>query len=392
MEFTFPLGIENSAFLTELGEKTYEEFIPISTEFEAKLSQNEEFAAAVIKIYETEELSDVRKRILEKKILNFKSSGIGLDQEAKEKITNINLELAKLGNDFEKNITDATNEYKLIVEDESILAEMPELDKNSAKTEDGNFKFTLHGPSFVTFMKYCNNQEKREEFYKAFITRAPQNEDLLVQILKLNDEKAKILGYENFREFSMATKTANNSKEVIDFLTELGVEALPTAKQEVKELTEFASENLGINKVNVFDQAYISRKFKEANFNFDPSEVKPYFEKDRVVEGMFNFLEDIFGLKTKKIDGIKVWSEKANIFELSRNGKVLGNLILDLETGEQKRGGAWADSWTHSYDENGELLTAIGVVVCNFPQSKEGIPSLLDHYDVVVLFHEMLYL
>ena len=388
-KFAFSLGIETSTDITDLGKKTYEEYIPVISDYSSKLSQNEEFAAAVMKIYETEDLSEVRKRILEKQILSFKSNGIGLNEEKKTKIKDINLELSKLGNDFSQNVTDATNEYELIIEDEKVLSEMSDLDKKSAATEDGKWRFTLHGPSFTTFIKYCNNQELREKMYKAFSTRAPQNEELIEKILKLKDEKAKILGYENFREFSVASKTANNSKEVIDFLTELGVEALPTAKKEVEELAIFAKEELGLATFNVFDQAYVSRRLKEKKFNFDPSEVKPYFEKNKVVAGMFEFLENIFGLKVKLLEGVTIWNDKTTVFELSRNGELLGNLIMDLETGEQKRGGAWANYWEISHEVNGKMLPAVGTVACNFPQSKEGVPSLLDHSDVVTLFHEM---
>ena len=388
-EFAFALGIEISTNITDLGKKTYDEYLPLVNEFSSKLSQNEEFAATVEKILETEELTSVRKRILEKQMLSFKSNGIGLDKIEKEKIKSINLELSKLGNDFSQNVTDATNAYELIIEDKDVLVEMPKLDRKSAELENGTWKFTLHGPSFIVFMKYCNDQNLRETFYKAFTTKASQNEVLIEKILKLKDEKAKILGYKNFRELSVRSKTAKNAKEVIDFLTELGVEALPTAKKEIKELADFAKNNLGLDNMEVYDISYVSRKLKEVKFSFDPSEVKPYFEKKSVINGMMKFLENTFDLKMKKVEGIDVWSDAASVFELSRNGILLGNLIMDLETSDVKRGGAWANVWSPRYTHNRVNVPAIGMVVCNFPQSKNGVPSLLDHSDVVTLFHEM---
>lgn len=388
-KFSFPLQIEISTNITELGKNIYEEYIPIMNEFTSKLSQNENVANAIIKIYETEKLSDIRKRILEKQILSFKSSGIGLDKENKEKIKAINLELSKLGNDFSQNVTDATNKYELIIEDKTVLSEFSELDKKSAEVEEGKWKFTLHGPSLTTFLKYCNDRKLREIIYKASSTKAPQNEELIEKILSLRNEKAKILGYENYRELSIASKTANNALEVLGFLTELGKEALPKATQEIKELEKFAKETLGYDKVEIYDYSYLSRKLKEIKYNFDPSEVKPYFEKNKVVSGMFQFLDNIFNLKAKQIKDVKLWNDKALVFQLERNGVLLGNLIMDLETNEHKRGGAWADSWITSYSKNKVRVPATGIIVCNFPPSKDGVPSLLDHSDVVTLFHEM---
>jgi len=388
-KFSFPLHIEISTNITDLGKKTYEEYIPIMNEFTSKLSQNEKIANSIITIYETEDLSDVRKRILEKQILLFKSSGIGLNKENKEKIKSINLKLSKLGNDFSQNVTDATNEYKLIIEDEKVLSEFSDIDKKSAELEKEKWKFTLHGPSLTTFLRYCNDRELREELYKASVTKAPQNEDLIEEILKLRDEKANILGYENYRELSIASKTANNALEVIDFLTELGKEALPKATEEIEELKTFAMKNFGYEDIEIYDYPYLSRKLKEIKYNFDPNEIKPYFEKNKVVSGMFQFLDNIFNLKAKEIKDIKLWNDKVSVFQLERNGVILGNLIMDLETNEHKSGGAWADNWITSYTKDKIRVPATGIIVCNFPPSKDGIPSLLDHSDVVTLFHEM---
>lgn len=388
-EFSFPIEVETSTAITDLGKKTYETLIPLANEFEAKISQNEDIAAAINAIYKNETLTPVRKRILEKRILSLKSSGIGLDEKTKEKINEINLRLSQLSNDFGNNVTDATNEYELIIKDEKVLDEFSKLDKKSAEVGDGTWKFTLHGPSFVTFMKFCNNKELREELYKAYTTRAPQNGKLIEEILNLKDEKAKILGFKNFRELSVASKTANNADEVVGFLKDLGMTALPAAKKETEELEKFAKEELGLEKYDVFDTSYVSRKLKEAKYSFDPSSVKPYFEVNKVLDGMFSFLDTTFSLKSTKVEDTKLWNDKALVYKLERNNQLLGHLILDLETNDVKQGGAWANKWTTSHDIDGKRVPSIGIIVCNFPASKNGVPSLLDHSDVVTLFHEM---
>ncbi len=384
-----PISNENSTYITELGKKLYMEFIPIMNEYASKINQNEEIARAIMDIYEDEELDTVKKRILEKKILEFKSNGIGIEEEKKRRIKKINLELSKLSNEFSQNVTDATNAYELIVEDEGVIEEMPHTDKVTAQVEAGKWRFTLHGPSYISFMTYCSDRELRREMYRAYVTRAPQNEGIAERVLRLRREKANILGYKNYREFSVASKTADSGEEVIEFLRKLGSEALPTAQREVEELQRMA-DDLGYESIEYYDTAFLARKLKEMRYNFDPSEVKPYFEMGRVVRGMFDFLEELFDLKFKKQEDAQLWSDKAEAYEVTRKGADLGLLLLDLETSETKRGGAWANSWQRSYlKADGTRELNIGKVTCNFPVSREGVPSLLSQDNVVTLFHEM---
>lgn len=384
-----PISNENSTYITELGKELYKEFIPIINEHSSKINQNEEIARAIMEIYEGEKLDPVKRRILEKKILEFKSNGIGIEEGKKKRIKEINLELSELSNEFSQNVTDATNAYELIVEDEGVIAEMPHTDKLSAQTEEGRWKFTLHGPSYTSFMTYCGDRELRKEMYRAYVTRAPQNEEIAERVLKLRREKVNILGYKNYREFSVASKTADSGEEVIEFLRKLGAEALPTAKREVEELHKLASE-LGYEGVEYYDTAYLGRKLKEIKYNFDPSEVKPYFELERVVRGMFDFLEELFKLKFKKQEDAELWSDKAEAYEVTRDGEELGCLLVDLETSETKRGGAWANSLQRSYlKSDGTREVSIGKISCNFPRSRAGVPSLLSQDNVVTLFHEM---
>lgn len=383
-----PISNENSTYITELGKELYKEFIPIMNEHSSKVNQNEEIARAIIEIYEGEKLDPVKKRILEKKILEFKSNGIGVEDEKKKRIKEINLELSELSNEFSQNVTDATNDYELIVEDERVIAEMPHTDKLSAQVE-GGWKFTLHGPSYISFMTYCSDREMRKKMYRAYVTRAPQNEEIAERVLRLRREKANILGYRNYREFSVASKTADSGEEVIEFLRKLGAEALPTAQKEVEELNKLAGE-LGYKGLEYYDTAYLGRKLKEIKYNFDPSEVKPYFELERVLRGMFDFLGELFELEFKKQENAQLWCNKAEAYEVRRSGKELGCLLVDLETSETKRGGAWANSCQRSYlKPDGTREISIGKITCNFPRSREGVPSLLSQDNVVTLFHEM---
>jgi len=384
-----PILNENSTYITDLGKELYKEFIPIINEHSSKINQNEDIARAIVDIYEGEDLDPVKKRILEKKILEFKSNGIGIEEEKKKRIKKINLELAKLSNEFSQNVTDATNAYELIVEDESIVSEMAETDRASAQVEEGRWRFTLHGPSYLAVMTYCSDREVRKEIYRAYVTRAPQNEEIAERVLRLRREKAGILGYENYRELSVASKTADSGEEVIKFLKGLAADALPTAKKEVEELQKIAGE-LGYDSVEYYDTAYLGRRFKEKKYKFDPSEAKPYFKLEEVVRGMFDFLGELFNMEFVKQEDAELWSHKAEAYEVTRDGRELGCLLMDLETSETKRGGAWVNPCQRGYlKPDGTREYSIGEVTCNFPRSKEGVPSLLSQDNVVTLFHEM---
>jgi len=388
-KFIQPILNENSTYITDLGKELYKEFIPVMNEYTSKINQNEDIAKVVMDIYENEELDAVKRRILEQRILELKSSGIGIEDEKKKRIKEINLELAKLSNDFSQNITDATNAYEMIVDDGRVIEEMPETDKATAVTEDGKWKFTLHAPSYISFMTYCMDREMRGGLYRAYVTRAPQNEEIAEKVLKLRGEKAEILGYRNYREFSVASKTADSGEEVIEFLKKLGEDALPTAKKEAKELLEVARE-LGYEGIEYYDTAYLGRKLREKKYNFDPSEVKPYFEMKKVLNGMFDFLGDLFNMEFILQEDAELWSDKAYSYEVRKDGILLGCLLLDLETGETKRGGAWANSCQRSYlKPDGTREYSIGKITCNFPKSVGEVPSLLSQSDVVTLFHEM---
>lgn len=385
-----PIINENSTYITDIGRELHKKYIPIMSEYRSRISQNEDVARALRVIYETEDLTPVRKRILKKRLGGLKSSGIGIEEEKKERLKEIKLEISRLASEYSKNVTDAINDYEMIIEDEEIIREMPETARARAAVGEGRWRFTLHKPSYTLFMTYCTDRKKREELYKAYVTRAPKNEEVAVKLLKLRREKARILGYESYRDLSIKGKTADSGDEVIEFLNELAKAALPKAKKEVEELMEVAEE-LGYEGVEYYDTDFLGRRVKERKYIFDPREVRPYLEKERVLKGMLDFLEDLFDMEFLKREDAELWSEKASAYEVKRNGRTLGLLILDLETNDSKKSGAWASSCQKRYlRPDGRREYGVVKVSCNFPRSiGDEVPSLLSPKNVITLFHEM---
>ncbi len=388
-QFFTPLSHINSVNNSDETQKIYADSLPIITEYSTKLSQNLDIYNAYKEIQKNEKdsLNDEQLRVLELNIQHFELSGANLDDKIKEKLQEINISLSELSNNFSQNLLDATNAYEYIITDEADVDGIPHSDKESASfQEDGKtkYKFTLHMPSYIAYMTYGKNAKIREELYKAYVTRAPQNEQIIDKILALKNEMAKLLGFESYAAYSLASKMAKDEKTVLNFLETLLKHSKAQAKKELDELQQIAPKQL-----QSFDTAYYSEILKKKNYDLDEELYRPYFEQKSVVAGMFEFLHKLFGIKFEKVKE-KLWDEKATSYNLYLNDKLQARVYLDLEARDSKRGGAWMHNWqSHCKDENDNEQLASAFIVCNFPPSTKQNPSLLRHDDVVTLFHEM---
>ena len=387
--FFTPLSHLNSVENSEATQKAYEESLPQLSKFSSTVAQNEELYQKLKKIEATEA---EQKRVLENDIRDFVLSGAELTLEEKKELEDINLKLSELGNNFSQNLLDATNAFEMIIEDEADVAEIPKSDLLLAKTKrDGKtvYRFTLQIPSYLAYMTYGSNRAKREELSRAYLSRAPENTEIIDQLLELRQREAKLLGFESFASYSLATKDASSTEVVTTFLEELGEKALPQAKEELEELKAFALKTDGIESLQGFDVAYYSEKLKKEKFNFDDSMTKPYFEQSKVLSGMLEVVSELFNVEFRAIE-LELWNEKVQPFDIYREGKLSGRIYFDLEARDSKRGGAWMHNWeTHYIDSKGREHLATAFVVCNFSPSTKESPSLLRHDDVVTLFHEM---
>ncbi|MCR1792688.1 M3 family metallopeptidase [Leptospira sp. id769339] len=387
-EFTV-LSHLNSVKNSEETKEHYTEILPEITEFYTELGQNEKLFKLYSQIYEKEKssLDRPKNKVLEDAILQFKLGGVGLPEDKKNRLQEIQLRLSDLSNQFSQNLLDSTNSFEMKIESEEDVKEIPESDKTLYKNEDGTYTFTLQFPSYNCYMTYGNNRSKREELYKAYVTRAPGNGKILEEILALRDESARLLGYKNYAEASLATKVADSPEQVLDFLERIGKLAKPIAEKEMSELKKFASD-LGISDFQAFDSAYVSEKLKKKNYDFDEEQTRPYFEKNTVVKGTFSFLEKLLGLKFDKTDA-PIWDPKTEVYHVKNGSEIIARLYLDLEARKDKQGGAWMNHWETRNKLSGKTILPSAFVVCNFPPAKDSAPSLLNHSDVVTFFHEM---
>ena len=392
-DFLTPIFHIDSVKNSEITTKVYEECIPVISKYETEISQNEKFYHIFKTIQDNEKstLNDIQNKVLENEIRDFKLSGCHLEDEKKKRLEDINLRLSEISHKFSQNLLNATKEFSLIIDNFEDVKEIPASDLELAKFEEEGvtkYKFTLQMPSYLAYITYGTNREKREEIYKAYCTRAPQNGKIIEEILALKNEKANILGFENYAQYSLATKMASKEEEVVTFLEELGAKAKLKAKDELEEIKALASKD-GVIDFRTSDVSYYSEKLKKAQYELDEEYYRPYFEQQSVLNGFFDFLYEMFNIKFTKAN-TPAWDEKVKVYDLNENDKTIARIYIDLESRSDKKGGAWMNSWhTYHKNSNGDIKLPTAYIVGNFPPSTPDTPSLLRHSDVVTLFHEM---
>jgi oligopeptidase A len=386
---------------------TYNENQPRVTEFWTELGQNlklfEKYKALQASAgYST--LSPARRKIIDNANRDFRLGGAELPDQQKKRFAEIQEQQAKLSTRFSENVLDATNAYELLVDDESRLAGLPEDVKQAARAnaeKEGKqgWRFTLHFPSYFPILQYADNRALRETIYTANATKASElggnpewdNTQNIIDILKLRDEEAKILGYKNFAEVSLVPKMATSPEQVVGFLEDLAARARTFAENDLAELREFARTELGIDQLQAWDMTYASEKLREKRYAFSEQEVKLYFPEDKVVGGLFRLIQNMFGVEISP-DHSPVWHADVKFFRIEKKGRLIGQFYLDLYARSGKRGGAWMDDARGRKNLAGDVQTPIAYLTCNFtePAVTDGVkrPAYFTHDEVITLFHE----
>ncbi len=386
-EFFTPISHLNSVCDSPLSREAFSACLPLLSEYSTNMSQNKDLYNASLEISKQSGLTPTQKKVINDQILSFRLGGVHLEIDKKNRIKEINAQLSELADNFSKNLLDATNAFELIIENDEYIKNMPKSDKDIAKVENG-YRFTLQAPSYLAFMTYCDNRQLREKIYKAYMTRAENNGDIIEEILKLRKEKANILGYKNYAELKNQTMSCPSVDTVLEFLYKLSDKGKPFALKEFDELKEFAKSK-GIDNIKSYDTAYLSNLMKKEKLNLDEEAYRPYFEKENVVNGLFEFLHKLFNIDFRQVKDTPLWHNTVKCYDLYIKDKVIARIYLDLEARAEKRGGAWMNNWhTGRIDDKGNKILPTAFIVANFPASTNDNPSFLRHDDVNTLFHE----
>ena len=393
----------------------YGEMLPKVTAFFSSLGQNLDLYKKFKDLSSSPEfskLSAAQKKVIENSLRDFRLGGAELSDNEKLRFAQIQDEQAELGKAFSDHVLDATDSFVHLITDKSELVGLPE-DAIAAAADTAQQKnlqgwaFTLHFPSYYPVMQYSENRALRRLMYEAYVTRASEiaakysngklewdNTQNMLEQLRLRDEEACMLGFKNYAALSLAPKMASSVEEVDSFLTNFAHKAKPFAQKDWRELSEFAKTELAITEgLEPWDIAFASEKLKQERYSFSENELKQYFPLPKVLDGLFEVIQTLFGVKIEKAD-LPTWHADVQSFAVKNTkGEITAYFYLDPYARPGKRGGAWMDDARGRRElPNGEIQVPVAYLVCNFapPVKVDGVlrQPTITHDDVITLFHE----
>ena len=401
-----PVSHMNSVVNTPELRDAYNASLPKLSEYQTEMGQNADLFSAYQSILtgpDFDTLDQAQKKSIENAIRDFRLSGIDLPKKKQSRFAEISKRLSELSSQFSDNVLDATMGWKKVVTDKSELSGLPEnalgLARQMAEQNDEKgYLLTLDIPSYLPVLSYCENEKLRREMYEAFVTRASDqgpgkgqwdNSEIIHEILTLRKERAELLGFRNFAELSLATKMAQDTDQVIGFLTELAEKSKPAAEKEFAAICEFAQNEFDVKEINAWDVNFYAEKLKEHRFSISEEKLRPYFPEPTVLSGLFEVVRRLYDIEIEETKNIETWHEDVTTYNITKEGITIARFYLDLYARANKRGGAWMDDCrVRRITAKGETQLPVAYLTCNFSAPVGENPSLLTHSEVVTLFHE----
>ncbi|WP_296405764.1 M3 family metallopeptidase [Psychrobacter sp.] len=425
----------------------YHDMLPLLSAFSTRVGQNKPLYQRyqTIKSDSTffKNLEPARQRAIEIAIQSFELSGVALEADKQKQFADIQSQLSSLSAKFSDNILDATQAYALPLTDDQLAGitysglamlkaageayKANQADSKDAKTDEPLYVATLDVPSYLAVMTHADHRELRKTLYKAYVTRASEfdehkndkgesldNSDIMANILSLRAKKATLLGFDNYAQVSLSRKMAESTDQVETFLRNLSKKAMPAAKRDLDQLkAEAKNHGIGIgidididtdtDNIEPWDTAYLAEKVKQAKFKLSQEEIRPYFPLPKVIEGLFDIVNKLFGVRAIECsDKIPLWHKDVRFYQLfdsnssaanqDSEDRLIGGFYFDLYARKGKRGGAWMNGFQARYNYAGTAKPYSQLPVCfmvgNFTSPTDDKPSLLTHDEVLTLFHE----
>ncbi|WP_430974563.1 M3 family metallopeptidase [Sunxiuqinia rutila] len=381
------------------------EISPITTEHGDNIMLNKALFERVKAVYEQREslnLDQEQMRVLEKFYKDFERNGANLSDEDQAKLRELNQELSNLRLQFGENLLAETNKnFQLVIDNEADLSGLPEAVVAAAAEEaekagmTGKWVFTLQKPSLIPFLQYADNRDLREKIYRGYFMRGNNdnefdNKKILGQMVQLRQEKAQLLGFENYAAYILDNNMAKTSENVYDFLLKLWKPALEVAKNERDEMQAIINREGGNFQLESWDWWYYSEKLRKEKYDLDESELQPYFSLDNVREGIFYVSNQLYGIQFERREDIPVYHPEAEAWEVKEaDGSHVGVLYMDFHPRDGKRVGAWNTGYRDvAYVDGKKVQYPITSIVCNFTRPSGDMPALLTFDEVTTFFHE----
>ena len=402
-----PVSHMNSVVSSDALREAHDSVLPLLSEYGTWVGQHEGLYNAYVALQSSDEFSGLsaeQQKVIENAIRDFTLSGVALPEDKKTRFAEIQARLSELSSTFSNNVMDATMGWTKHVSDKNELAGMPESALEAAaqaahQKDLQGWLFTLDFPSYLPVMLYADSSALREEMYRAFSTKASEqgpnagkwdNTDVIKETLTLRTELAELLGFETYAQRSLATKMADSTEQVIGFLRDLAKRSKPQAERELDEVRAYAKNTHGVAELEAWDLPYYSEKLKQEKYTISDEMLRPYFPEEKVLSGLFEVVQRLYGLKVVEQSGVDTWHKDVRYFTITDDTDALrGSFYLDLYARAKKRGGAWMDECRVRREmQNGDLQLPVAYLTCNFNAPVGDKPALFTHDEVVTLFHE----
>jgi oligopeptidase A len=395
-----PVGHLNAVANSAQMREAYNECVPLLTAYSSELGQNTALQAgyAHVLLHEGGTLDPAQRKVVENALRDFRLAGVDLRPDEKARYRDVAQRLAQLATKFSENVLDAARFYTRSVIDSAELAGLPAnaVDRAAADAREANqagWLFKLDQPTYMTVMASAESPQLRRDIYEAWITRASElgpsagkfdNTPIIADILPLRHELARLVGFDNFADYALATRMAKSSKQVLGFLDDLARRCMPAARQEFSDLEEFAGR-----KLNAWDMAFYSERLQESRFKVSQEALRPYFPLPKVLSGLFALIRRLYGVSVRERPGVGVWHLSVRYYDLlDQNERIVAGFFLDPYSRTEKRSGAWMDECVIAKSLPTGTALPVAQLVCNFTAPVGSGPSLLTHDEVTTLFHE----
>ncbi len=386
--------------------EAYNTCLPQLSAFETELGQHEALYRAIQSVADSpqfDQLDVAQQKSIENRLRDFHLGGIALEADQRERFKQIQQRLSALQSRFQENVLDATHAWKKPVTDEAALSGLPDtaraLMRQTAEREKyEGWLLTLEFPSYFPVITYADDRALREEVYTAYVTRASDcgphagqwdNSAVMDEILGLRHELAGLTGFDNFAERSLATKMATSPRQVLDFLDALATHSRSQARTDMADLQAFAGQQGFDGELQAWDVPYYAEKLRQQRYALSQEELKPWFPDSRVIAGLFQVAERLYGITISERHNVSTWHPDVRCFDIREaDGSPCGCFYLDPYARPDKRGGAWMDDYATRMRADGTTRLPVAYLVCNFSPPVGDRPSLLTHDEVITLFHE----
>ncbi|HOO83280.1 MAG TPA: M3 family metallopeptidase [Prolixibacteraceae bacterium] len=391
----------NSASTSDKIQKVTQKVSPLLTRFSTKLLLNRRYLNKVEQLYRdgNQTLTDEQMRLLEITCQNMKRNGAALGVLKKMMLVRLQMSLSKLTLRFNDRVLADTNNFLLHINDKKDLLGLPEelierAQSNAVQKNTKGWLFTLQAPDYIPFMKYAHSRSLREKMYRAYTSRgnrknANDNNKLIKKIVNLRLRQAKMLGYKHFADFVLEERMASTTLKVNNFINDLLLASKSFAKADLDELSKFAETQSAQLPLMPWDFSFYSEKMKEELFGFDEASIKPYFQLEKIIKGVFELANRLFGISFTECFDIKTYHPDVQVFRVfDSDGSYLSVLYLDLYARDNKQGGAWMTEYRAQSNIGENMKRPHISICCNFAKPTANQPTLLSFNDAGTYLHE----